>query len=448
MKINKSLINQYNNPNTLLVVTSYPERGTKYSQNQDALAGFAKNRIKSLQAVNNDQKIVVISNYTHNPEAYIEDNVLVLRCFKTNKLTTFTDIVSVISRFDLTKNILIEFEFATFGKTITTSLFPFFLFTLKSQGKHTTIELHQVLDDLNKLRGHIGHKKNSFKTTVLNPGINAFYIAIAKLADNIIVLENELNNRLKAITKTNNIYTVAHGVDQNISKESRKISRKKLGLKDSDFVVILFGYVTWYKGADIAIKAFESDLLRGKKIKLLIAGGPSFNQKSQKHYQKFFTKIKNRIGKNLSIHYTGTLSEDEISVCFSASDLALFPYRVFMSSSGPLSLAFTHNIPFLLSAKMSPYLNSPDFNTAIKKYGLEKDDITFNLNPDLIAQKILDIRNKKSKLSKIKSVSKYMSKIRSYTNLAKDHQTIITNRNISVSSPNLWLNKQTLPKIV
>jgi glycosyltransferase involved in cell wall biosynthesis len=420
MKNTKNLYQKYNTQGSLLVISSYPEPGSIYGAKKDALAGFTKNRLLPLSKRLKTQKgkVVVLSDYSNKPNIYQDKNILVIRCYKRNTPLSFIKMLGVISKFTQVKNILIEFEFATFGAIFTTVFFPIFLSLLKALGKNTTIELHQVLTDLSNLSGHIGHTKNSFRTTIFNTGLKLFYKSLLILSNNVLVLEQELKNRLDALLPTNKVAVLPHGVDKQVKRISKKTARYILNISKKDFVVLNFGFVTWYKGTDLLIKAFSQQELKSQKnMQLIVAGGESFNQKDKPHYQKFYQKTKSIALQNKNINITGFVDEKQIPLYFAAADLVVLPYRTFMSSSGPLSLTLSYKKPFILSNPLKEYLKSPDINQAMEKLGLEPQDILFAVNTKAIAQKI-KLAKKAHNLKKFKSLATSLSHSRSYNNLS------------------------------
>ena len=280
MKLSKKLVNQYNNPDSLLVITSYPQAGQKYAQNQDAVASFAKNRIYALKSQITG-KTIVLADFDIKPSVSEEDNVLVIRCFKKDRPATLTHLLKNAGRFNLVKSILVEFEFAMFGGVRITAIMPLIFSLLRLMGKRVIIELHQVLHDLSLLSGHIGQKKGSLKNRFFSAGLNAFYFALGLIADELIVLEPALKEQLEKITGRNNVAVIPHGVDR-LKSVSPSQARLELRIVTDQFAILSFGFITWYKGSDFLVKTFaNSKPLKNKDIMLILAGGPSFNQKNK-----------------------------------------------------------------------------------------------------------------------------------------------------------------------
>ena len=66
----------------------------------------------------------------------------------------------------------------------------------------------------------------------------------------------------------------------------------------------------------------------------------------------YFQSIKNKVHNNKRISMTGFVPEENISNYYSVADLCMIPYREFISSSGPLSLALSYQRPVILSKEL------------------------------------------------------------------------------------------------
>lgn len=432
MKIRKSLVNQYSYFNSLIVITSFPQAGVKYGQNQDAVASFAKNRLISLknQLTSLGGKIIVITDYQTKPEVYEDRGILVIRAFKKDHPSSLLQILSLTNKFKAIRNVLIEFEFATFGSTLTTALLPLLLAGLRLHAKTITVEIHQVLADLSQLAQHLGHKRNSLKNRLFTAGLQQFYFTIGQLADHLVVLEPELATKLNQLTNRNNVITIPHGVDTNVKRIAQADARKALGIKKSEFVVLNFGFLTWYKGSDLLVKTFaNSKKLKRNNIKLILAGGESFNQKGKPHYQKYYRETAALAAKKDNILHTGFVAESDLSLYFAAADLVILPYRTFMSSSGPLSLALSFGKPFLLSGKLNAYCQGQDFLTAFNETGLRESNILFSLTETSLANKIIELKKQPVVLAQMARLSKNLAKKRSFARLSQHFIELFRTKN-------------------
>lgn len=429
--IMKDIFKRYNNTASLLVISGYPKRKELYSKGVCAVSSFAKNTLTSLQKENPDRKIVVLTMVFDKYESYEEDNMLIIRCFRRNSPISFINLFYNVLKFNKVKDVLIEFEFASFGDTFTTGLLAPFVWLLKLFGKNINLVIHQVLEDIKNLSGHIGIEFKSPKIKILNFGLKLFYILLCLPSSKIFVLEQEFKNKLSKFTSSDKIIVVPHGIDQNIKKISTKIARKNMGIKENEFVLLYFGYLTWYKGIDFLVKALSGvGNINGKKIRLIVAGGPSFTQEEKNHYLRFLEKVnrllKSKASKNMIA--TGFVLEKDIPQIFQASDLAIFPYRIFMSSSGPLSLAISYNKPFILSENLAGLTSSSDIQKAMEIAKMKKEEIVFKLNKKSLIKTIKNCMNPQMN-KKMVRLSKILNNERSFANLGKKYSKVLFDKN-------------------
>lgn len=351
----KTIMQHYNTQDALLVITSYPPQGTVYGQSGGGVGSFAKNTLTSLAGYRKGQKIVVLAEMNNGFEVYEEGDILVIRCWRRNTFGLYSQLFRKVKEFDQISQVLVEFEFALYGDFLVAGMFPFFLNRLKLSGRQTIVVVHQVLSDLENLSGHIGLAKNSWKLKILSILMRQYYALISIGSTSLVVLEKEFEKRfVKNGLKASKVYTIEHGVDTHVQTLSKQTARAGLGIDQNEVVFLAFGYLNWYKGSDIAIAGFLRYLEENpsKKARLILAGGQSATQYKKSHYQAFMQKVDDLKDQNKNIVITGFIPEDKVAHYFAASDLVIFPYRTFMSSSGPLSLALSYKKPFIVSSAL------------------------------------------------------------------------------------------------
>jgi glycosyltransferase involved in cell wall biosynthesis len=158
----------------------------------------------------------------------------------------------------------------------------------------------------------------------------------------------------------------------------------------------------------------------------LSPGGPNPNHLDKAYYQKYLSEINNIASKHpQNIQITGFVDEKDIEKYYQLSDLILLPYRVGMSSSGPLSIAFTHHKPFFVSDKIAPILNTSDIKTIFEKHSLSSQIVSFPLESKKLLEKIIHLK-KDSKLQKeLGLISQEISLTRSWNNVSKQYLTCL-----------------------
>lgn len=427
-----SLFKKYNKPDTLVVISSYPKKLETYSQGVCAVASFTKNTIASLQQTSDFSKIVVLTMILDKEEVYEENGILIVRCFKRNTPLSYFNLLKALRSFSHAKNVLVEFEFASFGDTKSTMAILPLIWALYLSRKQVTLVVHQVVIDLQKISGHIGINSKKIISLLFNPALRLYYRLISYPVKSIVVLEDNLKKSLSTVVNPDKITVIPHGVPTiSINKLTKKSARQQLNIKN-EIVILYFGYLTWYKGVDFLIKTFlNKKNFNGKKIKLIVAGGPSFTQFEKPHYQKFISKIQTLLKNDPNhIQLTGFVDEKDIPLYFKASDLVIFPYRAFISSSGPLSFTLAYNKPFLLSENLGKLLESSDVKKSMAKAGISKNDLIFKYNHDsLLSKTALSVKNRQNK--KLEKFSQLLAKERSFKKLSESYSKVILNPQIT-----------------
>ncbi len=125
------------------------------------------------------------------------------------------------------------------------------------------------------------------------------------------------------------------------AKRTRDEAERRLGLMPGMKNILFFGLIREYKGLDILLKAFE-DL--PEDYQLIIAGEPygSFD-KYARIMDSFPESVRRRIFMELKY-----IKDSEVSDYFSASDLAVLPYRS-ATQSGISSVAYLFEIPMIVT---------------------------------------------------------------------------------------------------
>jgi glycosyltransferase involved in cell wall biosynthesis len=375
----KHYINQFNKSDTLGVISLYPKKGELYSTGTSGIASFTKNTVAHIE-----NRSVIFAEYIKSPVEYREGDSLVNRCFKKNSPLLWLDLIKALKKYPEVKTLLIQFDFALYGDILTSCLFLPFLGILKLFGYKTTVQIHSVVNNVFKLYGHIGLSNDvigKIKGSILNVIFKSFYIALGLFSTQIVVSEETLKHKLSTFIPHNKVAVIPHGVDTDLTPMNKAEARKALGISDDEHVVMFFGFVNWFKGADLFVKAYKNTShLLGKKARFIIAGGESATLKNKAYYKEYFADTVYSIEESKSVNMTGFVPQEKIQQYFSAADLVVFPYRYFMSASGVLSLVFSYKKPFIISSELSQMFTSEDMSTALETVGLDKKDITFNLN--------------------------------------------------------------------
>lgn len=418
---------------SLLVITSYPSKGKIHDKYVVGVASYAKNTLLSLCSAIKRRKqkpniTVLAETFSDKISKYKEKDINIKRIWQRNSFLTFPKLFKEIYKnHKKTNTILIELELAMFGDKFSLILLPIFLLALRILKKKIYIVLHQVIKDLEELQGHLNLQKDTFSIDLLNLLLKILYMLIFKLSSKIIVFDQTLKERLEKpssnplLLKKEKVIVIPHAVENFKYLPKKAKARSKLNLSKNSYVLLLFGFLAWYKGTDWVIEAYKKlkhdKNLKKRKLSLVLAGGPNPNHIHKPYYKKYINNLKLEC-KRHNIVLTGFVPEDKIPLYYQASDLALFPYRTLMSASGPLSLSFSFKKPFLISQRMAEIFETEDIKHLLLKHNLNKDIFTFNLNNEFIKQVRTILKNRKL-VNKLTLISKLMQKERSWQKIGK-----------------------------
>ena len=448
MKYAALMTSKYNKFENVIMVSSFPDSKNRSIQNLNAVASYADHLVPELNKniLSMNSKLIVFAEllYNEKPHAYLENDVLIYRCWKRNSPFVFLQLLKAFSLFNNPKSVFIQFEFNMFGKSLATIMFLPFLLLLRIKAKQVTLLLHQVLLDLSKLSGHINLKKDSLKTKVFNFVLRNFYYFCLLFSTKIIVHEQLLKDRLLKLSKKH-VYVIPHGLGEYVSDLTQTDARTKLNIKKDELVILCFGFITWYKGSDWIVEHFSNFCNENKidKFKLIMAGGQSANLKEQPHYKEFYSKVQNVVNQNDQIELTGFVADDDVPTYFKAANFVILPYRTQMSASGPLAIAIGFEKPFLLSNNLTGVLQTPDVSLALSQVGISSDKIMFDLEKTDLFEKIFDLYTNKDLSKKVIELSSKIKQQRQWNVIAKkfahliiDDQikTTLLDRNDSISS--------------
>ena len=83
---------------------------------------------------------------------------------------------------------------------------------------------------------------------------------------------------------------------------------------------------------------------------------------------------------------------------FAACTAMIFPYKIFMSSSGPLSFAFAYGKPILMSPPLAAYARTPDFRRCLRQQGLRVDDLLYQESSEGLTQGLTRLSEQQKQL--------------------------------------------------
>lgn len=180
------------------------------------------------------------------------------------------------------------------------------------------------------LHNVIPHEKRFFD----KPANNYFL----KQNDGFVVLSDAVQRDLLSIIPDAKFLRIDHPVYSQFGEKQNPVdARKKLGLPDQGKFILFFGFIRGYKGLDLALEALA---MLPEDYQLIVAG------EVYGSFEKYDAIIKNRNLKERVHLLTRYISDDEVAVVFSASDVCLLPYKS-ATQSGITAISHHFDLPII-----------------------------------------------------------------------------------------------------
>lgn len=380
MKIPKELLSKFNTPDTFLVISDYPEKHAGTEKNY-GIAWHTKELLEPL-AKNYGLKFVVLAEKGEHtkPELHARNRILVLRVFDQTHPTLFPRILRYLQMFYNIHRVHVHSEFSANGGIKNFILLIPFLTLIKLLGKTITYYTHNVVLDINEIAEHMNLKKNSLGVQFLNFSMKSYYRLLNILVTRFVVMDQIIKKRLSTLVDKHKIVNLPFWIETKKYRLSHSASKDKLGFKRTDFLLVSFGFITYYKGSDWIIDVVKEIRKEHKfaHIKLVLAGGEAYSLQHKSYYQEYYQKLIDSVKDDANITITGFVAEKDIGLYLTAADLVVLPYRGLIGASGTLTHVLAFKRPFIMSKAMSELLRSEDFQQALKESHLAMKDVTFN----------------------------------------------------------------------
>lgn len=387
--------------NNFIIVTSYPDKGSVHSPRTVGVASYTKQLLQGMLKVNQKSQITVLAERFAEQANYIEDGMQINRLWKRGSLGEILKIWIKLVR-SHEKVIVLSFEAYMFGNLLLGFVALCLFSILRLFGKRVVVLMHQVPKELSFVGG-----VRKFITKI---GIGALR-TILNTFDKVIVFEEALRKRIG-----DNAVFVPHFVPELESIDQHK-ARQTLGLSKSKLIVLYFGYIAPYKGLEKLIDLWADD----SNVQLIIAGGVNPNHRNNPAIMQYVSKILLQ-AKQKNIITTGFVSEEKIPFYYSACDAVVLPYVEFMSSSGPMSLAWGYGKPVIMSYTLRAYMESVDISESIHASGIDVGDIFYSSNKESLARVLRGLGSLKKKFE---VMATHMQVARSLTYVSRNMNNVM-----------------------
>jgi len=179
------------------------------------------------------------------------------------------------------------------------------------------------------------------------PGDKAFTKYFLKSCDGFIAMSDKVLADLRQFDRKKPVKLVAHPLYDNFGEPVSKMdARKELGISESEFVILFFGFIRKYKGLDILLDAMkalsENPKPEYRNSKVLIAGEFYENEKP------YLDQIERLgIGDNVILR-TDFIPDSQVKYYLCGADVLVQPYRS-ATQSGVTPLAYYFEKPMIVT---------------------------------------------------------------------------------------------------
>lgn len=351
------------------LVSKYPPPESKHIRD-GSVASYTKNLVVSLL---NNCKVVVFAermSYTNND---YHEGTLVYRCW--NKGATYPFQVFKMLLNKEVDVVHVQHEIFLYGELGSAILFPLLLFLIRLLRKPVVVTLHGVIP-LSKIDGRFLRENwIGWSPLIMRGGLILLVRMIAFLSTLVIVHEDQFKEVLVSEYRgpVSKVWVIHHGIEERNNVVEKDQAKQILGLEGKN-VILFFGYITGYKNIELLIES--ANFLKMPDWVIVIAGGSHPRLSGNPSYRRYLSDLRKKALATFGdrILFRGFIAEEEVPLCFSATDLVVFPYRINISSSGPMCFAISYKTPFLISSSF--------------KQIVRMDELIFDADPQELASKI------------------------------------------------------------
>ena len=161
--------------------------------------------------------------------------------------------------------------------------------------------------------------------------------------DGAVVLSDSVQKEVENFRKDIPVCYTPHPLFDTYGKKlNRNDALSALKLDQNCLYLLFFGFIRNYKGLDILIRAFSDSRLRGKNLKLLVAGEFYENETLYRNLVR-----ESGLEKDV-IFYDHFIENAEVGLFFSGADLVVQPYKS-ATQSGVTQIAYYFDKPMLVT---------------------------------------------------------------------------------------------------
>lgn len=310
-------------------------------------------------------EIVFLGNVYGAPETYwLTPQIEVRHCWAIGWLFPFQLIRQLR---ELTPDVVhVQHEMRMYGGGFSSYLLCIVLAYLRWRRIPVVTTIHGVVPQKAIDEEFVRANQSPLPVWMIRVAFRTIYKCLAHFTSVVAVHENSFRRSMIEDygTDQSRIALIRHYVEQDISMTPRPDARRKLNISEDRRVCLFFGFVSGYKGVDILIEGFSRFAKCDPKAYLLIAGGMNPSLTENTKYLAFYRSLQARAAEVIpadQYRWAGLIPEADVPDYFGACDVSVFPYSIYMGSSGPLSFSLAYGKEFVASSAFGEDIRIPEF---------------------------------------------------------------------------------------
>lgn len=349
------------NQHKIAIISPFPPEGGS-SVPYSALATYSQTWIKCLSA-EIQQQIVVLAQKEGLAE-YVWQGVPVLPTWTRTHFQSFKSLRQHL-RGHAYELVHLQYENFAYGGILSNLRVVALLRCLRRRSTKVVVTIHGVVPLSSLDSNYMRLAKGRMPRWLLRIGLRWTYRQLTKSCESIIVHESALKQVLindygADATKIKVVPHPLHELQPNKHPYSWPEETAKEP-PDGARRILVFGYLSPYKGFEVLFDALESVDLAGQSIWVHIVGDVPLSYQGRSAYQAWLQSMQTR-SQRISSRITWDqrfVSDAELADLFTRADLVVIPRVGTLSTSGPFTYAIQTQTPVLLSSAYQDDVAAP-----------------------------------------------------------------------------------------
>jgi glycosyltransferase involved in cell wall biosynthesis len=270
------------------------------------------------------------------------------------------------------------------------------LFNLRGHRRGPVVTMHQVVDPASVDRSFTELHRVRVPHQVARAGLSCIQRTVQTLSAATVVHEHAFAQ----VIPDSVVMPIGIDFAGTARSDAVRSAKQTLGLHPERLTAMCFGFLSPYKGYELALDAAE---LAGDSVELLVAGGPHPRLEGHDGYAEDLRRRYGHVAR-----FDGYVDEPDVSTYFRAADVLLLPYPAPFASSGPLAQALGFGTSILCSEALARCVDAPSALVAPSgRHGW--------------AKRLLELSSDPRKIEALRSETHRLAAGRTWTEVARRH---------------------------